>query len=262
VTERTRSTLRPARAGLSQGEASPVTGGDPRDRAFDALRSYDWGQDAGVLKPIDDAVRASHDDAATREDLERRLVAFLKTEAPRAARDFACRKLSRIGSRDSVPVLAALLTDESLSHMARYALERMPFPETLDALGDALTAVKGKIKVGIINSLGARRDPRSTSRLAALLGDPDPEVAGAAAAALGEIGTLEAAAALRSFQEKSSENLRGVAADACLACAERLVAAGHGDQAREICEVLRSPGQPEHVRLAAARGLSAAAVEK
>ena len=59
---------------------------------------YDWGQDRNVLKPIDDAVVASHEDAAARKDLEKRLADALKADAPRAAKDYVCRKLSLIGS--------------------------------------------------------------------------------------------------------------------------------------------------------------------
>ncbi len=33
-----------------------------------------------------------------------------------------------IGTAESVPALAALLPDKDLSHMARYALERIPAP--------------------------------------------------------------------------------------------------------------------------------------
>ena len=36
------------------------------DKAFEALKTYDWGQDHDVLKPIDDAVVATHGNAAAR----------------------------------------------------------------------------------------------------------------------------------------------------------------------------------------------------
>ena len=40
------------------------------DQAFDALKTYDWGTDRKVLNPIDEAVVATHDDAAARKELE------------------------------------------------------------------------------------------------------------------------------------------------------------------------------------------------
>ena len=74
--------------------------------------------------------------------------------------------------------------------------------------------------------MGVRRDAESTSALAALLGDKDQEVAGAAAAASGSIGTPESAKALGNFQTESPQSLRLPAADAYLTCAERLLADG------------------------------------
>ena len=44
------------------------------DKAFQALAKYDWGQDRNVLKAIDDAVVASHSDAAAKKALEKRLI--------------------------------------------------------------------------------------------------------------------------------------------------------------------------------------------
>ncbi len=61
--------------------------------------------------------------------------------------------------------------------MARYALERIPAPEAAQAMRDALPQLSGKLKVGVIGSLGVRQDAASVPALAALLGDADPAVA-------------------------------------------------------------------------------------
>ena len=63
---------------------------------------------------FDDAVVASHKDDAARKELEERLAAVLSGDAPQAAKDFVCRKLSLVGSGGCVPTVAALLTDEKL----------------------------------------------------------------------------------------------------------------------------------------------------
>jgi len=232
------------------------------DKAFDALKTYDWGQDRNLLKPIDDAIVGSHGDAAAQKDLASRLAEVLKTDAPQAAKDFVCRKLSLIGSAASVPALAGLLPDEKLSHMARYALERMPAAEAVKAMRDAMPKVKGRVKVGVINSLGVRRDAESTASLVALLADADKEVVSAAAAALGEIGSPEAAKALGDFQKKAPEALRPAAADAYLACAERLLADGKKAEATAIYKALSAGEQPKHVRMAAMRGMLSATGKK
>jgi len=232
------------------------------DKAFEALKTYDWGTDRKTLDPIDDAVAATHGDAAARKELETRLLAVLKSGASRSAKDFVCRKLRTVGTVASVPALAALLPDQDLSHMARYALERIQSPEAGAALREALPKVGGALKVGVIGSLGARRDAASVPALAPLLADADKAVACAAACALGDIGTPQAGVAVGDFLKKAPEGVKTSVTDACLACAERLLADGHKPEAIALYKSLSGEDQPKHVRLAATRGLLAAAGKK
>ncbi|MFH1266310.1 MAG: HEAT repeat domain-containing protein, partial [Planctomycetota bacterium] len=227
------------------------------DKAFETLKTYDWGQDRAGLGAIDAAVAASHNDEAAQKALAARLAAVLGTEVSGASKDFVCRALSLVGSAESVPALAPLLLDEKLSHMGRYALERIPGDEAVAALREAAAKTKGRVKVGLLNSLGVRRDAASVDTLVALLGDSDEEVASAAAAALGAVGNSDAAKALGTFQEKAPESLRLAAADAYLTCAERLLAGGKKAEAMVIYKSL-SQSKAKHVRLAAMRGLLAA----
>jgi HEAT repeat protein len=99
----------------------------------------------------------------------------------------ACQRLAVVGDRAAVPALAALLANEQLSHYARTALEPMPGPEAGDALRAALGKAKGRLLVGVINSLGVRRDAKAIPALGSLLHGPDAEVAAAATAALARI---------------------------------------------------------------------------
>jgi HEAT repeat protein len=250
-----------AAAVLLGGVLAPVLADEALDKAFDTLKTYDWGQDRSALKPIDDAVAASSKDAGARKQLETRLAATLKTDIPQASKDFVCRKLSLVGSAECVPAVAPLLTDEKLSHMARYALERIPDPAAVGAMRDALGKVQGKLKVGVINSLGVRRDAKSTAALVKLLDDSDKQVAAAAAAALGSIGTPEAAKALEAFQAKAPKELLLAACDAQLTCAERLLAGGKKADALAIYKALSKPDLPKHVRVAGMRGMLAVAVK-
>jgi HEAT repeat protein len=245
------------------GLALPVAIADEAmDKAFDALKTLDWGTDLNVLKPIEDAIVSSHKDAEARKALAARLATVLTSDATYRAKDFACRRLSLIGSAESVPALAALLTDPALSHMARYALERMPCSEAGEAIRNTLPKVQGKLKVGIINSLGVRRDAASTDALLALLGGADRDVTAAAAVALGAIGTPKAAKALGDFQGKAPKELRMVAVDAYLTCAEHLLAAGKKAEAKKIYTALGASKYPKHVRLAAENGLTAVEAKK
>ena len=72
--------------------------------------------------------------------------------------------------------------------MARYALERIPGEAVSKALRDAAGKLTGELKIGMINSLAARRDAGSVPMLVGLLKSSDAQVASAAASALGRIG--------------------------------------------------------------------------
>lgn len=225
------------------------------DQAFEALKTLDWGQDLAPLAPIDDAVIASHGDDSARRELESRLAAALGATESRDARDYICRKLMLIGSAASAPALAALLAKPEDSHMARYALERIPGEEATEALREALEKAAGVLKIGMISSLGSRGDEGSVPQLAKLLSASDHQVACAAAKALGAIGTATAARALATV---SSDAVRQDATNASLACAEKLLAAGEKAKALAIYTQFAGEGQPKHVRLAATRGMLAA----
>lgn len=162
----------------------------------------------------------------------------------------ACQRLAVVGTKASVPVLAAMLDDPKFSHYARFGLEPIPDPSVDDAFRQALGRLKGRLRVGVINSLGQRKDPKAVAALVQLLDDPDVEVAVAAMAALGRIGGVEAAKAL----QKALEYTKTVAS-ACLECSEGLLAQGMKEQALGLYESLLSRSDlPEAIRLAAVRG--------
>jgi len=223
------------------------------EQTFEALKTYDWGMDRHVLDPIDEAVVKTRNDPAARKQLESQLLAVLQSNAPRDAKDFVCRQLRTIGTAASVPALEQLLADAELSHMARYALERIPEPQAGHALERQLRKLNGQLKIGIISSLGTRG--QGVSLLRPLLHDSDEAVARAAAIALGSIATLDANKALASA--KSRPALAAAFADASMACAENLRAAGHAKEAKATYERLLKGNPPESIRQAAERGLKA-----
>jgi HEAT repeat protein len=227
------------------------------EQSFEALKGYKPADDPAVLIPIDQAVMAVHGNPAARAALEQRLAGYLGASYSSVTRSFVCRELAIIGSAASVPGLAPLLLDDELSVFARQALERIPGPEADKALRDAIVKSRGRTRIGIINSVAVRRDPRSMPLLVKAATD-EPETTAAAAKALGEIGTTESAKALEAFRRKGTPPQRLAVADAFLICAERLIASGERAQAVRLLETLTDSSQPAHVRLAANRALSAA----
>ena len=223
------------------------------EQAFDALKTYDWGVDRHVLDPIDEAVVKTRTDPAARKEIESKLLAALQSNAPRDAKDYVCRQLRTMGTAACVPVLEKLLADAELSHMARYALERIPEPQAGKALERQLRQLSRDLKVGVISSLGARG--QGVSLLRPLLKDPDDAVARAAAVALGRIASVEANKALASAMPRAA--LVAVFADASMSCAEKLLAAGHAKEAKATYGRLLKDKPSELVRQAAERGLKA-----
>ena len=191
---------------------------------------------------------------ASKQD-EAKLIAVLKNaQASRKGKADACRQLAIIGGKDAVAPLAALLGDEELSHNARYALEPNPDPTVDEALRDALGKLKGRQLVGVIGSVGVRRDAKAIGALTNLLSDSDPVVARAAARAMGKIGTMEAANALQQALPKVSAENRLDFCEGLFRCAESLAANNQREQAVAIYDELRQLDSPHQVRGGALRG--------
>ena len=150
------------------------------EQSFEFLKAYKSGDDSTVLIPIEAAVMAVQGNMANRAALERRLVAKLTPAYSYVARSFVCRQLALIGTPASVRALTPLVLEEELSVHARNALEHIPGAESEKALRDALGQAKGRTRIGVINSVAARRDAASTPVLIKILGE-DPESAAAAA---------------------------------------------------------------------------------
>jgi HEAT repeat protein len=143
--------------------------------------------------------------------------------------------------------------------MARYALERIPGTAVDEALRGALRKAKGKPKVGIINSLGQRRDKRAVRALSRLISNSDKMVAIAAAAALGQIADSRATEALAEAKDKTSGKLQMVVLDSYLRCADQLVADGEKASAMSIYRALQKKDMPKPIQTAALTGMLNAA---
>jgi HEAT repeat protein len=147
------------------------------------------------------------------------------------------------------------LKDEKLSHMACFALERIPGPAAEDALRQALRSVHGKLRIGLIHALGNRRSQSAVADLVPLLNGKDSDTRQAAAAALGTIGGPAATRALTEALARAPVSERANLADSCLKCAEQFRTAGQQAEARALYERLRAPDVPKAARMAATRGI-------
>ena len=189
--------------------------------------------------------------------LESNPIDVLKSGAPFEEKVEACRMLVRTGGVDAVAALEPLLLDTQLSHMARLALEPMPFPEAGQALRNALEKTTGLLKAGIISSLAERRDVQAVPALIALLQEEDQVVVQAAADALGKVGTAEGAAALSDMLDgtDAAPGTQHALYNALLGCAETLDKNGQRDQSLALYDrLLARENAPAEVQAAALRG--------
>ena len=194
-------------------------------------------------------------DAASSKDKERESIAVLQSASSAPAdKAIACKRLAVYGGKDAVPALAPLLLNPELASWARIALEAIPDPAASAALRDAMGKLEGRLLVGVINSLGVRRDPEATPALVARLKDTDASVAEAAAVALGHIGGEPAAQALLNTLGDSRIGVRSAAAQGCALCAEADLGAGKSAAAVKLYDAVRQAELPKQRIIEATRG--------
>ncbi len=188
------------------------------------------------------------------QERQRKLIEVLKSDAPARDKALPCKQLAIYGNEDAVPALAALLPNAELSSWARVALEVIPGPAADKALREAMGKVQGRLLVGVINSLGVRRDARAVDSLIARLSDSDAEVASAAAVALGRIGGPPAVKALEQALSGAPAGVRSAAAEGCILIAERSGAGGHPAEAVKLYDAVRQAYVPMQRVVEATRG--------
>lgn len=186
---------------------------------------------------------------------EPELIAILAdSDAQRADKAMACKRLTVYGSAAAIPELSKLLSDPELASWTRIALEAIPGSEADLALREACDSLSGNLLIGAINSIGVRGDRAAVEMLIAQLQADDPQVAVAAAYALGKIAGAEATTALRAALATEQRQVRSAVAAACVVCAEQALQAGDAAQAAEICDQVRLAEVPQQRIVEATRG--------
>jgi type 1 glutamine amidotransferase len=225
------------------------------EESLAAITGYKFGQNRTHLIKVSDVLTQLSSSPDSMAKAEKCLLNFLKSDAAIDAKEFICRQLSLIGTKKSVPTLANMLKDPAVADMARYALERIPAPAVNKALLRALTKTGAKERIGIINTLGRRRDRKSVATIAKLIEGPDMETAIAAVNALGQIADSKSVKALAKAKNSTKGELRLRVLDAYLSCAESLADSGSVKKARTIYEQLYESSEPDAIRAAALKGL-------
>ncbi len=205
-----------------------------------------------TLAATGNMVRAA--DTANAAERERNLISVLTSDAPPAEKAITCKKLAIYGSKNAVPALASLLTNPDLCSWARIALEAIPDPAADDALRAALDKVQGRLLIGVINSIGYRRDAKATEPLVAKLKAADTDVVSAAAVALGHIGGPAVARTLQQALTTVPAAARSDVAEGCVLCAEQFMAGGQSADAVRLYDLVRGADVSQQRILEGIRG--------
>lgn len=225
------------------------------DKALKDVVTFEYGKDTGPLVQVERMVVESATDAKLREVAEMRIIRTLGADSTRDAKSFLCRQLRTIGSARCVPELAKLLTDQELSHMARYALGRIDAPEVGPALHRALKTTSGKTKAGIINTLAEVNYGKALADFMKLIGDSDKDVAVAAIRATGHFPCNSSVGALRKARSLASKDIQIEIDAALLTSAEVFLANGDKKRSAAIYKEFYSGNYPVYLRIAGLRGL-------
>ncbi len=208
----------------------------------------------GALFAVFTPTARAQDRSANAADYESQLLAVLRSDAPSSEKAMTCKLLAIHGSEDSVPDLARLLSNPQLSSWARIGLEAIPGSAADKALRNAAGELDGRLLVGVINSIGVRRDAGAVEVLAMRLQDRDSDVAAAAAVALGRIATDPATKVLRGALEMDNMDVRPAVAEGNILCAERMFVEGKSSEAAEIYDLVRKATVPRQRMIEATRG--------
>ncbi len=239
-------------------KASSVKGSG-MEQQLAKIKTYDFGDSRAALTEFSDEIRKAYGKPEELKKYEAALIDVLKSDAKYAGKQYATRELSIIGTEQSVPVLAGMLTNQEYSDMARYALERIPGEAVNKALLAALPKAEGKARIGIVNSLGERGCVAATAEVARCAEGSDKALCGAAISALGKIGSADAVKALDKTLESAPDNQKTLVYDALLKAAEKMMTKGERPAALRIYRNLNKDGVPQLVRTAALKGMVNAA---
>ena len=169
------------------------------DELLSKIKTYDYGQSRENLSQLKESIYSALDSPETLKEFQSQMIDFLESDATFASKQFVCEQLSIIGDEYAATALVDLLQDSKTANIARFALERIPGEKVERALRKELSESSGMTKVGIINTLGQRRDRKAVKQLGNCVNDTDEQVAVATIEALGNIADENSAKILKNI---------------------------------------------------------------
>lgn len=244
-------------------QAQPVNTSKPTIESVQAILAkiakFEYGGDPAPPVQLDELVGRLSGDAQTKKSVEDVLLKFVQSDATPAGKEFAFRQLSLVGSNAAIPVLAPLLIQVDTAEVARYALAAIPGTPADEALRKALAqAPSDRIRIGLINSLGRRRDAKAVQAISPLLASNNLELAAAASAALASISDRSALDALTAARKNAAGQTRNIISEATIVCADHFAERGNAGVAVSAYKQMLGTSEPAELRTRVLKSFAAA----
>ena len=214
---------------------------------------YDYGDSRESLTALSEMLRQASGTPKLAEYEKAMLVTLQAPDTKFAAKQFLCKELSIMGTAAAAPILGKMLYTPQTADIARYALERIPGREVDAVLLKAAGKTRGLVQIGVINTVGERRIDGSEKLLGKLLKSKEPQIAAAAAAALGKLGNTTSAQLLAKALDNSP--VRSSVVDAYLYNADLLLKSGNKAEAETAFRLMFAAQEALPTRAAALTGL-------
>ena len=221
------------------------------DKQLAEITTFQYERNGDLIRDLETTLAELPANSPLRPKIEDKLVAS-KGGANAIGRGIICRQLRVIGTDKCIPTVAALLADPQVAEAAR-GLQAVGSEAAFKAMYEALGKSSGAVQVGLINSLAEVAYEPLRADSIGLIQAKDPLAAAAAVRVFGKLGGSESIAALMNTKGNVSPQLAADIDLALVACAEKLVQAGHRERAKEVFAALYQQSGPS--RLAALRGL-------
>lgn len=214
------------------------------------IPTFDYGQDQKVPFEIAAYIRDNKGDAAKLRILAESIKAKAASAKTEDALALACTTLASLGSDEDVKFLAEQLPKKNVFGAASDALQQIGSPAAAKALQDFSEKAPAEDAAPVLLCLGRMKAATAVPFLAQKAADQNKLLSRAAFAALADIATPEALAAINKFEPKADDG----SAVGMAALAETLASQGKKEQAAALAEkVIAATSLPEDTRIAAMR---------
>lgn len=228
----------------------------PFAELLERIKGYKALDSLSPITQINEYLRVMTSDKRPLTNCEREMIKFLLSDATIDAKKYICSKLGELGSKSAIPVLTDLLQVPELFDSACFALGKIPGEQSAQVLRNALQTTEGKNRIGIITSLGLRKDIKSIPAITVFLNNNDPDTVISAGSALCMMEDESALSALWTARSQAIESARLKLTQQALACANKILEKKKSPDALSVIRNISADSSyPPSLRIASLRSL-------